>query len=331
MSKMKIRKEKKSLITALLLFVCVAASTMIVVEQMSPYLLSDKGAIPFIDDVEAAEAVMNNQIQIETEKPAVQNETEPEISKPEAQDTPAQQPTQTPSTNSTIVPEMEAGDENVVWEKESEVEIFRVSYENESGEVTVLSSNGDKVIAPGTGNSYTFRLKNTGNYAIDYKVEMESFVITSNMMIPIESRISRYDGKWLVGTAENYVDLEEFHAVDTGTVGPGKFIYYTLDWVWPFEGDDALDTMLGNLSVDEEFSFTIILRTEATLNGDPNADGGFKAPQMGDGSRMVIWITLIAISLVAIIFLFIFRDKDEEEEQELPMEEKDFEPEKKIE
>lgn len=322
---MRIRKEVKSLITALLLFVCVAASTMILIEQMTPFLPSDKGAIAFIDDVVTAEDMLKEHLQKEE---VGSHGTNPDNSNVEAEQPEAEvdeTPAQTPSADSDIRPEMETMDGTVVWEKESEVEIFKVSYENETGEVTVQSADGDKVIAPGTSNSYTFRLKNTGNYAIDYKVEMESLVTASNTQIPIESRISRYDGKWLLGTAEDYVDLEEFHAIDNGTVGPGKFIYYTLDWVWPFEGDDSLDTMLGNLSVEQDFSFEIVLRTEAVLNGNPEADGGLKAPQMGDNSRMAIWITVAAVSLLAIFFLLITRRRDDEEEEELQVEGKEIE------
>ena len=65
-------------------------------------------------------------------------------------------------------PEFTACDDKVVWENETDIEIFKSEYVNGHNEITVLSSDGNGIIAPGTENSYTFNLKNNGNIAIDY-------------------------------------------------------------------------------------------------------------------------------------------------------------------
>ena len=44
----------------------------------------------------------------------------------------------------------ETYDENTVWKGETDIEIFRMSYENGQGQVTVNSMDGDKLLAPGT-------------------------------------------------------------------------------------------------------------------------------------------------------------------------------------
>ena len=44
-------------------------------------------------------------------------------------------------------PGFEASDENTVWSGETNVEIFSISYDNETGETTVRSLDGDKVLA----------------------------------------------------------------------------------------------------------------------------------------------------------------------------------------
>ena len=52
-------------------------------------------------------------------------------------------------------------DENTVWSGETDIEIFRLSYENGDGQVTVNSNTGHKLLAPGTSNTYAFTLENT--------------------------------------------------------------------------------------------------------------------------------------------------------------------------
>ena len=129
--------------------------------------------------------------------------------------------------------------------------------------ITVNSGNGDKVIAPGTENSYTFKLKNTGNVALDYTVEVDAYFTPADIEIPITGRLNRYDGTWVIGGKDEYAKVPVLDtAEDNATLGAGKYTYYTLDWLWPFEsGNDELDTMLGNLAVDQELTFTIVIKT----------------------------------------------------------------------
>ena len=63
-------------------------------------------------------------------------------------------------------PGFQVEDENTVWEGQTDVEIFRVSYENGEGQITVQSGKGDKVIAPGTENEYTFTLQTEEGSAV---------------------------------------------------------------------------------------------------------------------------------------------------------------------
>ena len=308
---------------ALLLFVCVAASTMVIVERLHAFLPNDEGAIVFIDTVYAADGVEYGQISLDGS--GFSSTGNSSNSSSTGNQTPSNGTVYTPSTGSTILPELETSDGEVVWEKDTQIEIFRTFYENENGEVTVQSSNGDRIIAPGTENSYTFKLKNTGRYAIDYNVDMESFLGAVATDIPIEVRISRFDGEWLVGSADEYVNLNDFHAVDSGTVAAGNYIYYTLDWRWPFESDDVVDTSLGDLTLEQEFSFSIELHTEATLNGDPEADGGLRPPQTGDENMTVLWAAVAVTSLVIIFLLLAARKNDEEEQEGSQMEEEKIE------
>ena len=104
-------------------------------------------------------------------------------------------------------PGFEVSDDNTVWTTNTQVEIFKLSYENGEANITVQSSDGEKVFAPGTENSYTFKLKNTGNVALDYTVDIDAYFTPGETVIPITARVNRYDGKWLVGSGDSYVDI----------------------------------------------------------------------------------------------------------------------------
>lgn len=55
-------------------------------------------------------------------------------------------------------PSFSAYDENTVWQAETDVEIFSVSYENNENKITVSGQdkNADKLIAPGTVQNLKF-------------------------------------------------------------------------------------------------------------------------------------------------------------------------------
>lgn len=336
------RKLNKKILLVLLLLICVAASTLAVMQQMQIFLPNDEGAISLNGDENSNGNSENQESGEQGEDPQTGNGGQQDQSgdsstdglqnegSSEGQNGSGEQ--NGSSTANQIRPGMQTEDNQVTWEQDTKIEIFKTSYDNESGEVTVLSNNGDKVIAPGTQNTYVFKLKNTGNVALDFKVELSSLLSAVTNEIPIQVRISNFKNEWIVGSDDEYVDVSKVSAVDYGTVGAGRYIYYTLDWMWPFEGDtdtNIIDTALGDLIVEGHFEFSMALRTESAISTNPDATDGIIAPQMGDANSMVLWITLIGVSLVVMLFLIIFRNKDDEEEEQLQMEEKDGESDSK--
>ena len=306
-------KPKRIWVSVLILFVCVAATAIAFLSRLDSFLLDDEGAISLItEDTSQADDSSD-----ETE------DTQGSGSTATQTPTTEQEPTNSSDTTGTTTtvpqatqppknPGFEASDDNTVWSTNTQVEIFRVSYVNGEQVITVNSDNGDKIIAPGTENPYTFKLKNTGNVALDYTVEIDAYFTPADITIPITGRLNRYDGKWVVGGKDEYANVPVLDtATDSATLGAGKYTYYTLDWLWPFEsGDDELDTLLGNLATEQELTFTIVIKTTATESSNPYDDSGITPPQTGDNRNLPLWIVLAVSSFMMMLFLIFYQNKE---------------------
>ncbi len=192
-------------------------------------------------------------------------------------------------------------DDRSVWQGETDIELFCLSYENGEGVVTVHSSNSDKLLAPGTENSYNFSLENNGNVDLAYKMDVEAYFSGGDYVIPVVVSLSDHQGRYLCGTAEEKAPVLALDGVSCeGTVRAGYVMPYTLSWEWPFEGDDSYDTMLGNLAAEEDISLTVVINTMATYTPDP---GGDDVPKTGDDGGIVLMLAIMAVSLMALLLL----------------------------
>ena len=264
---------------AFVLFICVTATAIPVVNRLNGFMVDDSGAIPLMPEMAA------------TEEQPVEEPLQATIAKRKTTYSMTSAPVFY-TEQSVSSPEFVASDDQVVWSSSTPIEIFRVSYENGQQVVTVASGDGDKVIAPGTENSYTFKFSNTGDVKVGYTMTVDAYVTPGDIRIPITGRLSRYDGKWIVGDHGYYADMVTLDAAeDEAILGPNKYVYYTLDWRWPYEsGNDELDTMLGNLAADQDVTFTIVINTLAIGNivvedayvVHPSGGGGEEIPSVGE-------------------------------------------------
>lgn len=318
MSKTNNSKTKWLWLSVFILFICVAATAIAFFKRFSNFLLDDKGAIPLsIDNTQQTE---NDSNEKKNNRPTggTTNSKKPSTGQESANnDDPTgisdDSSSEIPQTNpSPTNPGFEVSDDKTVWNTETQVDIFHTSYTNGEKTITVNSDNGERVIAPGTETSYTFKFKNTGNVALDYTIKLEAYFTPDDIEIPITGKVSRYDGEWILGNENIYENVAALNsAEDKATLGAGKYTYYTLSWLWPFESeDDKTDTILGNCAPDQDLLFTIAIKITVTESSEPNSSSGITSPQTGDDTNIILWGILALISFAVMIFLLFYQKKE---------------------
>ena len=224
---------------------------------------------------------------------------EPEAPKPESEES---------------KPEVELiGGKGEVYHKE--IQVFYAEY-GKDGEITVKSDFGDKVVAPGTENSYNLYVRNVGKVPISYILEAESRITVDvngqQTEIPIEASFYTPHGSYLLGGEESLENLGKLDGVkDSSGLSPEHQAKYTLCWSWPFDGDDEFDTLLGNLAAEGE-ELTVKVAFNVTAAYDPNAGGG--SPITGGSSNIGLWVALFVISTFTLIILLFLRKREQDEE-----------------
>jgi len=284
-------------IAVLVLFACVCLTMFTFTKILKPYMPDSSGAISLIPETDGSGGKDDG---------ATDNEGTDDGS------------AQGGAQGNTIRPDFEVSDDNGEWQTQTEIELFNISYQNGEQNITVESNNGEQIIAPGTNCTYVFKLKNTGNVNLDYTVDLDAFFTPGQVKIPVNSRLLRYDGRWIVGDDDSFETVTELDSAhDSTTIGHGRYVYYTLEWEWPFEsGDDLLDTELGNMATKQDITFTVKIATTAQISPTTSGGIGILLPNTGDNSGLDMWLALAGGSLVVIMFLIIYiiiekkREKD---------------------
>lgn len=215
-------------------------------------------------------------------------------------------------------------DTQQVWQTDTSVDLFKSSYSNKDGKVTVSSANGDNVIAPGTSGKYTFTLKNAGTKAADYKVWVETEISSNIASLPFQIKMSGNDG-WLLGGKNAWEQMSELDGVSlTERVDAGKTADYTFYWQWPFEqGDDEADTLLGNAGDwtggSQDLTYTVTIHTLASESASQSDSGNgkenslLKAVKTGDDAPVALWCAGMAGAVCVIGWLIWLKKKKKEE------------------
>lgn len=218
-------------------------------------------------------------------------------------------------------------DDKTIWSDETSIEIFAISKINGEGKMTVLSGTGDNIIAPGMEGNYKFILKNMGNIAIDYSCNIVASLKGKNITIdekniPFKIRLKDYQNNYIIGNDNNGDTIGELKKyVDSKTIGKNCYVYYELEWCWPYEsGNDEFDTLLGNMSSESQIDFVIDISFKAVQSEKLNASGGIKFnnkdPRTGGNIVPIPYIVLNLLILIILIILIILKKRKKDEENE---------------
>lgn len=210
-------------------------------------------------------------------------------------------------------PSVETGDKDKTWEVNENINIFKASYQNDKGETTVISQDGTKLIAPGVKTSYKFTMYNKGNIAVIYDVDIDfELRIGKEKQIdyyfPLQVRLLTERGNYLIGDEDEWVNVDDATLSNhVSVLGADSYETFELQLMWQFDGgNDELDTMYGDESVEKGVELTLGINTYAEEHLDPTAQGGTrinveKNIEYG-GTFRWLWLILLMLNIAIIIF-----------------------------
>lgn len=212
--------------------------------------------------------------------------------------------------------ELDIYDGQQIWGSETQVDLFRSSYGD-----TVVSGDGEKVIAPGTSNYYRFTLKNNGNIPLDYTVSLKVDTYYADRgtasAIPLEWRLLNGNGT-AVTDWQGYNDRTQ--TLKKSTLDARRQNGYTIQWRWEFDRDeivDRVDTELGVLAEKDllgvKATITVVAEQSASWDGKPSDD--WWIPKTGDPFNLLLYVAVLTISACGLLILFVMmrrRNKDED-------------------
>lgn len=188
---------------------------------------------------------------------------------------------------------------------DEKLDVFALEYRNDTGEITVKGSDGTKVIAPGTDIEYTLRLRNTDEVALDY-VYTPEVNFSSEYKFPLLVRLLDPEDNYVIGSETEWVPIDQVNAIEEkGTLLVNETAEYVFQWKWPFEsGDDAYDTFLGSVSVENDAGLSLSFNLHSEANLTANANSGFmKAPLTKVLRALLVFILLVAAIVLLVIYI----------------------------
>ena len=210
-------------------------------------------------------------------------------------------------------PSVETGDKDNIWEMNENINIFKTSYENGEGKTTIISQDGTKVIAPGVETIYSFTMYNTGNMAVVYNVDIDFELRIgkekqTDYYFPLLVKLTTKTGEYLIGNEDEWINVDDATLNNhISELGAESYETFDLQLKWQFDGgNDELDTMYGDTSVEKGVSLTLKINTYAEEHIDPTAQGGIridpnKSIEYG-GTIRWLWMILLFINIAVLIF-----------------------------
>lgn len=191
-------------------------------------------------------------------------------------------------------------------ELDGSIELFRIEYQNASGEIVVQGVNADNVVAPGTSVGYDVRLRNNDDCVIDFLMT-PTVKFLSDDELPVEFKVVDDYGNYIVGDEETWAGANDMNALaHKGSIHPGEVFTYHVVWQWLFEVDDAqdgYDTYLGNVNGAVIPGVSVGIETQASANPTPAKSNAHMMHLLSEGFGCcwccyLVWVLLLACILL---------------------------------
>ena len=198
-------------------------------------------------------------------------------------------------------------------EPEGTIELFRIEYANEQGEITVQGLNADNVVAPGTSVNYDIRLRNNDDVIIDFMM-IPTVEFLSGDLVPVEFKVIASYGNYILGDEETWVSPDDMNALEhKGSIHPGEVFTYHVTWRGIFEvsdEQDAYDTYLG--SQDGEVAPGVRVGIETLASANPKLttkDVNHLTHLRGEsfGCCWCCWLVWILLLVCLVLIIWIWR------------------------
>ena len=194
-----------------------------------------------------------------------------------------------------------------------EIDLFKIEYENASGEITVQGLNGQNVVAPGTSVSYDVRLRNREeDCIIDFVMTPHVKFLTEDQ-VPVRFKLMDSYGNWLLGSDTEWVGFDSLNALaHRGSIHPGEVFTYFLTWEWVFEvspEQDAYDTYLGNQNGEILPGVEVSFTTESTANPSTTKHTFSMMHILGEGwgCCWCCWLVWILLLVIVVLLFWVWR------------------------
>ena len=208
------------------------------------------------------------------------------------------------------------------------VELFRIEYANDSGDITVKGTNGENVVAPGTAIDYDLRLRNQDDCIIDF-VMVPTVEFFTDAEVPVEFKMVDTYGNYILGSESEWATASQMNGLThKGTVHEGEVFTYHISWRWVFENgaeQDAYDTSLGNASAAGKNApgLSVKIETQASANPMPAKSNAHMAHLLGEGFGCCwcCWLVWFLLLVCVLLLVWIWRlrrklSKTEEKQEE---------------
>lgn len=199
-------------------------------------------------------------------------------------------------------------------EPDGSLELFRIDYSNELGEITVRGVNADNVVAPGTSVDYDLRLRNNDDVVVDFLMTPAVEYLTTEE-VPVEFKVIDSYGNYLLGSDTEWVTVDEMNTLShKGSIHPGEVYTYHISWRWIFEvsaEQDAYDTQLGNQGGEIIPGVSVCINTESVANPYVTKDVSHLTHLRGNsfGCCWCCYLVWILLLIVILLLIWIWRLK----------------------